>query len=202
MKLIGKGSFSSVYLVKKVDSGKFYAMKELSKVMLINDRKKGRVITEKMIFMNINNPFVVKMHYAFQTPDKVYFILDFVNGGELHTHMIQQNRFSEAKTKFYAAEMLVALSSLHKAGIIYRDLKPNNILLDSEGHIKLIDFGLSKFENKGQNPTKSVVGTPNYIAPEVLKKDNHTEMIDWWSYGVIIYEMISGNLPFFDDNVQ
>jgi serine/threonine protein kinase len=200
--LIGRGSFSSVYLVMKKDTGKYYAMKELKKSGIINQRKKGRIVTEKKIFKDFDSTFVAKMHFAFQTADKIYFILDFVNGGELHTHMIDQEKFSEAKTKFYAAEILVALEALHEAKIIYRDLKPNNILLDKDGHIKLIDFGLSKIEDDSKNPTKSIVGTPNYIAPEVLHRKNHTEMVDWWSYGVIIYEMISGTLPFIDEYVQ
>lgn len=138
------------------------------------------------------------MYYAFQTVDKIYFILDFVNGGELYTHMIKEEKFSEAKAKFYAAEIVIALKTLHEAGVIYRDLKPNNILLDKEGHIKLIDFGLSKFIEPNKIPTTSVVGTPNYIAPEILRKNKHTHMIDWWSFGVILYEMISGTLPFLD----
>jgi len=138
------------------------------------------------------------MYYSFQTVDKIYFILDFVNGGELYSHMVKEVRFSELKAKFYAAEIVIALKTLHEAGIIYRDLKPNNILLDSQGHIKLIDFGLSKFLEPNIEPTTSIVGTPNYIAPEILQKKKHTSMIDWWSFGVMIFEMITGNLPFLD----
>ncbi|CAI2369862.1 unnamed protein product [Moneuplotes crassus] len=198
--LVGKGSFSKVHLVQKKDNGQYYAMKELKKISLINERKKSRVLTEKKIFLQFNNPFIVKMYYAFQTVDKIYFILDFVNGGELYSHMVKESRFSETKTKFYAAEMVIALKTLHEAGVIYRDLKPNNVLLDSQGHIKLIDFGLSKFLEPNKEPTTSVVGTPNYIAPEILVQSEHTHMIDWWSFGVILYEMISGAPPFLDRN--
>lgn len=140
--------------------------------------------------MKFSNPFVIKMYYSFQTVDKIYFILDFINGGELYTHMIDENKFKEPKARFYAAEIACALRSLHQRGIIYRDLKPNNILIDSQGHLKLIDFGLSKFLEESKELTKSVVGTPNYIAPEVLRKQPHTNMIDWWSFGVIVYEML------------
>jgi serine/threonine protein kinase len=150
--------------------------------------------------MKFDNPFVVKLYYAFQTVDKIYFILDFINGGELYTHMIDQVKFKEEKARFYASEIAVALKALHEKGIIYRDLKPNNILIDSEGHLKLIDFGLSKITGEdSKSNTKSVVGTPNYIAPEVLLKKVHTNMIDWWSFGIIVFEMLTGHLPFLDN---
>lgn len=165
-------------------------------------RNKSRVLTEKAIFMRINNPFVIKMHYAFQTKDKLYFVLDFINGGELYMHMWDAVRFKEPKVKFYAAEILIGLKALHENGVIYRDLKPNNILIDHTGHIKLIDFGLSKIDIGPDNVVKSVVGTPNYIAPEVLRRNQHTVMVDWWSYGVMIYEMITGEIPFLDENCQ
>lgn len=116
--------------------------------------------------------------------------------------MVDQVKFSESKTLFYAAEILVTLRALHKAGILYRDLKPNNILIDHEGHIKLIDFGLSKIAESFNEATKSVVGTPNYIAPEVLKKGVHAETIDFWSLGVIIYEMLTGYLPFLNNETR
>jgi len=132
--------------------------------------KRKEFLLKNRIFLEFRNPFVVQMYYAFQTVDKIYFILDFINGGELYTHMVEEVKFQERKTKFYAWEIAIALKALHDEGIIYRDLKPNNILIDSSGHIKLIDFGLSKFIEGTEEGTKSVVGTPNYIAPEILLK--------------------------------
>ena len=177
-------------------------MKELKKSALVNEKKKSRVLTEKDVFRKLDNPFIIKLHYAFQTVDKLYFILDFINGGELYSHMWDQIRFKESKVRFYACEILIGLKAMHDNGIIYRDLKPNNILIDHTGHIKLIDFGLSKIDEGGNYVAKSVVGTPNYIAPEVLRRNQHTFMVDWWSYGVLIYEMTWGEIPFLDENTQ
>jgi len=129
----------------------------------------------------INSPFIVKLHYAFQTPTKLYFILDFLNGGELFHHLKQEGRFSEGRTRFYAAEIVLAIECLHQKNIIYRDLKPENVLLDYEGHIKLTDFGLSKQGLVGDRNTFTFCGTPEYLAPEVVKGKGHGKSVDWWS---------------------
>jgi serine/threonine protein kinase len=134
-----------------------------------------------MILEKLNNPFIVKLHYAFQTPERLYFIIDFLNGGELFYHLRREGRFTEDRTKFYTAEIILALECLHNAGIIYRDLKPENVLLDSDGHLKLTDFGLSKTGISGDNMSYTFCGTPEYLAPEVVRGVGHNKAVDFWS---------------------
>lgn len=144
----------------------------------------------------INHPFIVKMHRAFQSDSKLYFVLDFLNGGELHFHMKKEGRFTENKTRFYASEVILAVEHLHKNGIIYRDLKPENILVNQDGHIKLTDFGLSKTGIMGSSQAFTFWGTPEYLAPEVVSGKGHSKSVDWWCLGLLIYEMLSGSHPF------
>lgn len=140
----------------------------------------------------INHPFIVRLHYAFQNPKKLYFIMDFLNGGELFTHLKREGRFTERRTVFYSAEILSAIECLHKNGIIYRDLKPENVLLDYSGHIKITDFGLSKILVSDTKSTYTFCGTPEYLAPEIFIQKGHGKAVDWWSLvtyiGVIMYK--------------
>jgi serine/threonine protein kinase len=145
MKTIGRGSFSKVFLVSKMDTNRFYAMKVIKKKALVNEVDKKRVLQEKKIFKLVDHPFIVKLHYSFQTHQKFYFILDLVNGDQMYEYMLRKFQLKEKAVKFYAAELVLALKCLHENDIIYRDLKPSNILIDSQGHIKIIDFGLSTF---------------------------------------------------------
>uniref|UniRef100_A0A674EBJ0 non-specific serine/threonine protein kinase n=1 Tax=Salmo trutta TaxID=8032 RepID=A0A674EBJ0_SALTR len=175
-KVLGQGSFGKVFLVKKItgpDAGQLYAMKVLKKATL-----KGTVVC------------------AFQTEGKLYLILDFLRGGDLFTRLSKEVMFTEEDVKFYLAELALALDHLHGLGIIYRDLKPENILLDEEGHIKLTDFGLSKESIDHENKAYSFCGTVEYMAPEVVNRRGHTLSADWWSYGVLMFEMLTGTLPF------
>ena len=150
----------------------------------------------------VNHPFVVKLHYAFQSSENLYFVTDFLNGGELFFHLCNEIRFAEDRARFYAAEMVLALEHLHSNGIIYRDLKPENVLLDSEGHLKLTDFGLSKVKQPVDGQTNTFCGTPEYLAPEVIKANGHSFAVDWWSLGMLLYEMISGINPFKQQAMQ
>uniref|UniRef100_A0A8K9XF52 non-specific serine/threonine protein kinase n=1 Tax=Oncorhynchus mykiss TaxID=8022 RepID=A0A8K9XF52_ONCMY len=197
-KVLGQGSFGKVFLVKKAtgpDAGQLYAMKVLKKATLkVRDRVRTKM--ERDILVEVNHPFIVKLHYAFQTEGKLYLILDFLRGGDLFTRLSKEVMFTEEDVKFYLAELALALDHLHSLGIIYRDLKPENILLDEEGHIKLTDFGLSKESIDHENKAYSFCGTVEYMAPEVVNRRGHTTSADWWSYGVLMFEMLTGTLPF------
>ncbi|KAH0503142.1 Ribosomal protein S6 kinase alpha-1 [Microtus ochrogaster] len=198
LKVLGQGSFGKVFLVRKVtrpDSGHLYAMKVLKKATLkVRDRVRTKM--ERDILADVNHPLVVKLHYAFQTEGKLYLILDFLRGGDLFTRLSKEVMFTEEDVKFYLAELALGLDHLHSLGIIYRDLKPENILLDEEGHIKLTDFGLSKEAIDHEKKAYSFCGTVEYMAPEVVNRQGHTHSADWWSYGVLMFEMLTGSLPF------
>ncbi|KAL2094447.1 hypothetical protein ACEWY4_009166 [Coilia grayii] len=198
LKVLGQGSFGKVFLVKKKtgpDVGELYAMKVLKKATLkVRDRVRTKM--ERDILVEVSHPFIVKLHYAFQTEGKLYLILDFLRGGDLFTRLSKEVMFTEEDVKIYLAELALALNHLHTLGIIYRDLKPENILLDEEGHIKLTDFGLSKESVDHENKAYSFCGTVEYMAPEVVNRRGHTHTADWWSYGVLMFEMLTGTLPF------
>ncbi|XP_019350616.1 PREDICTED: ribosomal protein S6 kinase alpha-3 isoform X5 [Crocodylus porosus] len=170
-------------------------MKVLRKATLkVRDRVRTKM--ERDILVEVNHPFIVKLHYAFQTEGKLYLILDFLRGGDLFTRLSKEVMFTEEDVKFYLAELALALDHLHSLGIIYRDLKPENILLDEEGHIKLTDFGLSKESIDHEKKAYSFCGTVEYMAPEVVNRRGHTQSADWWSFGVLMFEMLTGTLPF------
>uniref|UniRef100_A0A7N6A4J8 Ribosomal protein S6 kinase n=1 Tax=Anabas testudineus TaxID=64144 RepID=A0A7N6A4J8_ANATE len=204
-KVLGQGSFGKVFLVRKVtgtDAGQLYAMKVLKKATLkVRDRVRTKM--ERDILSDNNRPlgsqiltYFSFLPAAFQTEGKLYLILDFLRGGDLFTRLSKEVMFTEEDVKFYLAELALALDHLHSLGIIYRDLKPENILLDEEGHIKLTDFGLSKESIDHENKAYSFCGTVEYMAPEVVNRRGHTHSADWWSYGVLMFEMLTGTLPF------
>uniref|UniRef100_A0A8C4FAY1 non-specific serine/threonine protein kinase n=1 Tax=Dicentrarchus labrax TaxID=13489 RepID=A0A8C4FAY1_DICLA len=198
LKVLGQGSYGKVFLVRKIrglDRGQLYAMKVLKKATLkVRDRVRSKM--ERDILAEVNHPFIVKLHYAFQTEGKLYLILDFLRGGDLFTRLSKEVMFTEEDVKFYLAELALALDHLHSLGIIYRDLKPENILLDEEGHIKITDFGLSKEAIDHDKRAYSFCGTIEYMAPEVVNRRGHTQSADWWSFGVLMFEMLTGSLPF------
>ena len=201
---LGQGSFGKVFLVKKrggVDNGVLYAMKVLKKASLkVRDRVRTKM--ERDILAHIKHPFIVDLKYAFQTEGKLYIILQFLRGGDLFGRLSKEVMFTEEDVKFYLAEICLALGHLHKLGIIYRDLKPENILLDVDGHIKLTDFGLCKegLDNPDEEKTFSFCGTVEYMAPEVVSRKGHGTTADWWSFGVLMFEMLTGALPFQASN--
>ncbi|CAD8132736.1 unnamed protein product [Paramecium pentaurelia] len=200
IKVIGRGSFGKVLLVKKLNDQKLFAVKILKKKMLSMKKFHDQAIQERKILSLINSPFMVKLHYAFQSPSRLYMVMDFMQGGELFLHLRKNSKFPEEWVQFYAAELLVAIDLLHSSNIIYRDLKPENILLDKSGHIVLTDFGLSKLGFEKNELTYTFCGTPEYVAPEILYKRGHTFAVDFYSYGALIYEMLCGIPPHYSKN--
>lgn len=200
--IIGQGSFGKVVQVRHKNTGDVYAMKILNKKNIYDRGEVEHTRTEKNILMRINHPFLMKLHYSFQAPDKLYLVMDFINGGELFYHLQSERKFSNDRARFYTAEIVLALEHLHKNGIIYRDLKPENILLDSSGHVKMTDFGLSKEGLESEDRTNTFCGTPEYLAPEVLDGKDYNKAVDWWSLGTLVFEMLTGLPPFYDEDVQ
>lgn len=203
LNLVGKGSFGKVIQVRKINTGEIFAMKVLSKRHIVEHNEVAHTKSEKNILMKLQHPFLVGLNYSFQTDDKLYFILDYVNGGELFYHLQRDKRFSEDRVRFYGAEIVLALEYLHAAGVVYRDLKPENLLLTDEGHICMTDFGLCK---EGlfspEDRTETFCGTPEYLAPEVLVGHGYGKAVDWWSFGSLLYEMLTGLPPFYSQDVQ
>ncbi|XP_011612285.2 ribosomal protein S6 kinase alpha-5 [Takifugu rubripes] len=205
LKVLGTGAYGKVFLVRKVsghDAGKLYAMKVLKKATIVQKAKTAEhTRTERQVLEHIRqSPFLVTLHYAFQTDTKLHLILDYVNGGELFTHLVQRVRFKEQEVALYSGEIVLALEHLHKLGVVYRDLKLENILLDSSGHIVLTDFGLSKEFDQVERAF-SVCGTIEYMAPEIVEggESGHDKAVDWWSLGVLMYELLTGGSPFTVD---
>ena len=201
IRVIGRGSYGKVCLVQFKKTNDLYAMKSLKKNVLLDEDQVESTLLEKKILQSIDHPFLVGMVFCFQTEERVYFVLPFIRGGELFQHLRQNKYFPEEKVKFYAAIIGLSLEYLHKKGIIYRDIKPENILLDEDGYLKLIDFGMAKIL-KDDEITNSFCGTPEYLAPEIITGEGHNRMADWWSYGTLVYEMLFGIPPFFSENVE
>ncbi|KAJ1962235.1 Serine/threonine-protein kinase, partial [Dimargaris xerosporica] len=200
--VIGKGSFGKVMQVRKRDTNRIYAMKILSKSKIVMRSEVQHTLAERTVLAQINHPFIVPLKFSFQSPEKLYLVLAFINGGELFHHLQREGRFDEHRSRFYAAELLSALECLHSYHVVYRDLKPENILLDYKGHIALCDFGLCKLNMSESGRTNTFCGTPEYLAPEVLYGQGYTKTVDWWTFGVLLYEMLHGLPPFYNENTN
>eukprot|EP01132_Coremiostelium_polycephalum_P005243 gene5243-6524_t len=208
LKVLGVGSFGRVFLVRKKDTQKLYAMKVLNKKDMLKKKQIAHTNTEKMVLSTMDHPFIVRLHFAFQNDEFLFMCMDYIPGGELFHHLQKAGRFPEELAKFYIAEVILSLNYLHSNNIIYRDIKPENILLDAEGHIKLTDFGLSKSGitsvvggkyGEGQFAT-TFCGTPEYLAPEIITGVGHGKAADWWSVGILLFEMLTGRSPFLASN--
>ena len=219
LKLIGKGNFGKVMLAQHKESNGVYAIKVIAKSSVkkkpqsTKPTAKGgsardidHIMAERNVLIrSTNNPFLIGLRWAFQSKEKLYFVTDYVNGGELFFHLQKEHRFSELRARFYAAEIVSALEYLHvECDVVYRDLKPENILLDADGHIKLTDFGLAKenFHQGSNGKTQTFCGTPEYLSPEVIRKEPYGFPVDWWCLGSVLYEMLIGLPPFFCKNTK
>ncbi|CAG9101240.1 RAC-alpha serine/threonine-protein kinase [Plutella xylostella] len=198
VKVLGKGTFGKVVLSREKGTGKLYAMKILKKNLIIQKDEVDHTLTENHVLKKTRHPFLTALRYSFQTADRVCFVMEYANGGELFFHLSRERSFSEDRTRFYGAEIVSALGYLHSEGIIYRDLKLENLLLDKDGHIKIADFGLCKVNITYGRTTKTFCGTPEYLAPEVLEDTDYGPAVDWWGVGVVLYEMCCGRLPFYN----
>lgn len=234
MTIIGRGAFGEVRICQHRESREIYAVKKMKKKEMIFKNQVAHVKAERDILVKANNPWIVELKYSFQDDENLYLVMEYLPGGDLMNLLIKKDILTEEESRFYAAEMILSIESVHKLNYIHRDLKPDNVLLDKDGHIKLTDFGLCKHaeikpshtaemtqqkekysENfnslksmlekrlgykRNRQLAYSTVGTPDYIAPEVFKQKGYDETVDWWSVGVILFEMLVGYPPFFSDD--
>lgn len=202
LKVLGRGTYGKVQLVRSKLDNKLYALKTMGKRLLEETEQVQQTMIEKDVLLKTAHPFLVSAHATFQTPEKIFMVLDYVPGGELFGRLKEEGKFNENRARLYAAEIALGIGALHSRGFIYRDLKPENILVDAEGHLKLTDFGLVKTQMFGNATTATFCGTPEYIAPEMLTQAPYTKSVDWWSYGILVFEMLTGLPPFYDENTN
>ena len=197
IKFIGKGTFGKVYLVREKASDKLFAMKVLKKSQVVDSGQVEHTKAERDILARSTHPFLIALRYAFQSKNKLYLIMEYLDGGELFTHLRKYRSLPEEWLRFYGAEIISAFSYLHSKGIAYRDLKPENVIMEGSGHIKLTDFGLAKELGEG---TETLCGTPAYSAPEMLKGKIYGLEVDLWAFGILLYELATGTTPFYHKN--
>ncbi|ETM02916.1 AGC protein kinase [Phytophthora nicotianae] len=203
IKVIGVGGMGRVLLVRYRKDGKLYAMKVVSKKSVKEKNMAARVLSERDVLGGTCHHSLVQLYWAFQTKDNLYFVMEYCPGGELSTHLERATRFTEEVAAFYAAELLLAVQQLHQHGILHRDLKPENILLTEDGHLKLVDFGISKFGiTEATRGAKTICGSYEYLAPEILKGKQYGTAADWWAFGAVLYELLTGLPPWYSQNAK
>ena len=195
--IIGRGYYGVVTLVTKKDSNEKFAIKSIKKSKLRQAKKTYTALAERNILLKAKHPFIVQLKFAFQSPTKFFFGLEYASGGELFDRVMKTGGLPLHEVRFYLCEIILTIHYLHSLGIVYRDLKPENVLLDKEGHVKLTDFGLSK-EVDGMNGANTFCGTMEYIAPEIVLHQNYGYPVDWWAVGILAYEMVMQRTPFVD----
>jgi serine/threonine protein kinase len=207
---LGTGTFGRVRLCEDPDLRKkleekemihsancFFALKIMKKSEVVRLKQVEHIRNEKEILMEVNHPFIVVMFTAFQNEANLFMLLEYIIGGELFTHLRKAGKFSNDHTRFYAAQIVMALQYLHYSNIVYRDLKPENLLIDLAGYMKITDFGFAKVV---EDRTWTLCGTPEYLAPEIIQSKGHGKPVDWWALGILVYEMLAGYPPFYDEN--
>ena len=203
LSVLGRGAYGKVVQVRRRATGELFAMKVMRKADVVRRHQVRHALTERELLQFIHHPFIVPLHFAFQSETHLYLVLALQSGGELFFHLKRDGAFAEPRARLYAAEILLALEAIHAAGYAYRDLKPENVLLDSEGHVVLSDFGLAKGRVSALDAGGTTFcGTPSYMAPEVLLCLGHGIAVDWWSLGTLLYEMLSGCPPFYSRNLH
>ena len=203
LRVLGRGTYGKVVQARKRGTGQLYALKIMRKEDVLTRNQVRHTLTERHVLQSVRHPFVIGLQFAFQTADKLYLVLPFMAGGELFFHLQRERTFSEARVLLYASEILLALQELHRHDIVYRDLKPENVLMDAQGHLALSDFGLAK-ERISSLPggASTFCGSPSYMAPEVLLGTGHGFAVDWWSFGTLLYEMLVGVPPFYSRDLH
>jgi len=196
---LGRGSFGFVQLVKHVKTGTTYALKRLRRAQVMEYGQQVHVMDEKRIMTKLNSPFLIRLHQTYKTEENLYFLQEVALGGELFTILRSRARFDEPTSRFYAACVVLGFEHMHKKNIIYRDLKPENLLLDDKGYLKVTDFGFAKVCT---DRTYTLCGTPDYLAPEMVLGEGHGKGIDWWTLGILLFEMLASYPPFYDEHDQ
>jgi serine/threonine protein kinase len=194
---LGEGSFGEVYLVRELRSGQKYALKAMKKGRVLAQKMTKYAFTERNVLCRVQSPFIVSLQSAFQTTDHLFLLLDYCPGGDLAYYLAREKRFSEHKARIYICELVLALEELHRHDIIYRDLKPSNIVLTADGHIRLTDFGLAKEGVRDNYAARSFCGSMGYLAPEMMKRQGHGKAADWYMLGTLLYELLTGSIPYF-----
>ena len=215
--IIGRGAFGEVHVCREISTGKIYAIKKIKKETLIQKNQVIHIRNEQLFMSKAKSPWIVELKASFQEDDYLYLVMEFLPGGDLMSLLIKKDKLTEEEARFYIAELILAVDSIHKLDCIHRDIKPDNVLIDKNGHIKLSDFGLAKvseklfqnFKDKDFDKDKlthkkiySCVGTAYYVAPEVLNKTGYGKDIDWWSVGCIFFEMLVGYAPFCSEETN